>query len=68
MEWLQTNSRRALLIGSGALGLNLLTRLTTGLDLIAAGAFLVRALWFLSQLRSNHRRIMAAAPVFYGGV
>ncbi len=45
-EWLQTNSRRALLIGSGALGLNLLTRLTTGLDLIAAGAFLLLALWF----------------------
>jgi hypothetical protein len=40
-EWLRTASRRALLIGSLALGLNLLTRLTTGLDLIAAGLFLL---------------------------
>jgi hypothetical protein len=45
-EWLQTNSRRALFIGSGALGLSLLTRLTTGLDLIAAGIFVLLALWF----------------------
>ena len=45
-EWLKTNSRRALFIGSGALGLNLLTRLTTGLDLIAAGVFFLLALWF----------------------
>ncbi len=45
-EWLRTNSRRALLIGSCALGLNLLTRLTTGLDLIAAGIFVLLALWF----------------------
>jgi hypothetical protein len=45
-EWLRTNSRRALFIGSGALGLNLLTRLTTGLDLIAAGVFMLLALWF----------------------
>jgi hypothetical protein len=34
-----------LLIGSGALGLNLLTRLTTGLDLMAAAGFLVLVLW-----------------------
>jgi hypothetical protein len=40
-EWLRSGRRRALLIGSGALGLNLLTRLTTGLDLIACGLFLV---------------------------
>ena len=45
-EWLRTNSRRALFIGSSALGLNLLTRLTTGLDLMAAGVFLLLALWF----------------------
>src|SRR4029077_10878976 len=34
-DWLRTGSRRALIVGSAALGLNLLTRLTTGLDLIA---------------------------------
>jgi hypothetical protein len=45
-EWLRTGRQRALVIGSGALGLNLLTRLTTGLDLIAGGGFLLAVLWF----------------------
>ncbi len=45
-EWLRTGSKRALVIGSATLGLNLLTRLTTGLDLIAAGVFLLLVLWF----------------------
>src|SRR5580658_4373460 len=45
-EWLRTGSRRALVAGCGALGLNLLTRLTTGLDLMAAGVFLLFVLWF----------------------
>jgi hypothetical protein len=45
-EWLRADNRRALFIGSAALGLNLLTRLTTGLDLIAAGLFLLAVLWF----------------------
>ncbi len=45
-EWLRKDSRRALWIGSAALGLNLLTRVTTGLDVIAAGAFLLMMLWF----------------------
>src|SRR5438094_10195540 len=45
-EWLRTGNRRALLIGSGALGLNFLTRLTTGLDLLAAGVFLLLILLF----------------------
>jgi len=45
-EWLRTGNRRALLIGSAALGLNLLTRLTTGLDLLAVGCFLLLASWF----------------------
>ncbi len=45
-EWLRTAGRRALFWGSAALGLNLLTRLTTGLDLVAAGVFLVLVLWF----------------------
>ena len=68
-EWLRTGSRRALLIGSGALGLNLLTRLTTGLDLIAAGVFLLAVLWFehasvhaVWQRLLDHCRI--AAPVY----
>jgi hypothetical protein len=45
-EWLRTGSQRALLLGSAALGLNLLTRLTTGLDLLAVGFFLFLVLWF----------------------
>jgi hypothetical protein len=43
-EWLRSGSRRALLIGSGAFGLNLLTRLTTGMDLLAGGFFLLLVL------------------------
>jgi hypothetical protein len=45
-EWQLGGSRRALLLGSTALGLNLLTRLTTGLDLLAAASFLFLVLWF----------------------
>ena len=73
-EWLRTDSRRTLLMGSGALGLNLLTRLTTGLDLMAVGAFILLVLWFerTSQegqwFRSAWRRLLAytkvAAPVY----
>src|ERR1700751_6146751 len=44
-EWLRTGSRRALAIGSIPLGLNLLTRLTTGLDLMAAAGFLFVVVW-----------------------
>ena len=44
-EWLRTGNRRALVIGSTALGLNLLTRLTTGLDLMAAAGFLFVVVW-----------------------
>ena len=45
-EWLRTRHRRALWIGSGALGLNLLTRVTTALDIMAAGIFLLMVVWF----------------------
>ena len=45
-EWLRTRNRRALWIGSAALGLNLLTRVTTGLDVMAAGVFLLLVVWF----------------------
>ncbi len=44
LEWAQTGSRRALLIGAAALGLNLLTRLTTGMDLLACALFVDLAL------------------------
>jgi hypothetical protein len=68
-EWLRTDNRRALFWGSCVLGLNLLTRLTTGLDLMAAGVFVLLALWF-EQVRGRGlwQRVFAyckgAAPVY----
>jgi hypothetical protein len=68
-EWLRTGSKRALFVGSAALGLNLLTRLTTGLDLVAAGIFLLLVLWF-ERVRGRElwQRFVAyckvAAPVY----
>ena len=43
-EWLRTGRTRALLYGSLALGANLLTRLTTALNLAAVGVFLLLVL------------------------
>src|SRR5271167_4781642 len=51
-DWLRTGSRRGLLLGSAALGLNLLTRLTTGLDILAAASFLLLVLW-LERVRGR---------------
>jgi hypothetical protein len=70
-EWVRSGNRRALWVGSCALGLNLLTRVTTALDLIASGIFLLLVLWLDgvrgSQLR---RRTVAyckvAVPVYCG--
>ena len=45
-EWVRNGSRRALLIGSAAFGLNLLTRLTTGMDLLAGILFILLVLRF----------------------
>ncbi len=68
-QWLRTGSRRALFWGSSALGLNLLTRLTTGLDLMAAGVFLLLVLGFERVgSRETWARFIAyckiAAPVY----
>jgi len=53
-------------LGSAALGLNLLTRVTTGIDLIAAGIFLLVVLWFESKLdRSLWQRLIAYAKVAF---
>src|SRR3954471_1464905 len=60
-EWWRSGSRRALLIGSSALGLNLLTRLTTGLDVIAvAGILLLLFCWEKGQ--ENGVPIVGRAP------
>ncbi len=68
-EWLRTGCNRVLWLGCAALGLNLLTRLTTGLDIIAAGIFLLLVLrWERVRGRELWRRFMAyctiAAPVY----
>jgi hypothetical protein len=49
LKWLQTGNRRALFWGSTALGLNLLTRMTTALDLMAAGGLLLLVYLFSNQ-------------------
>jgi hypothetical protein len=68
-EWLLTGNRRVLLIGSAAFGLNLLTRLTTGLDLIAGGVFLLLLSWFdgvrgRELLQRFLSYVKVAAPVY----
>ncbi len=45
-EWLRSESRRALFWGSAAFGLNILTRITAGLDLLAGAAFILLVLLF----------------------
>ena len=53
-KWLVTGSRPALFWGSTALGLNLLTRLTTVLDILAAACFILLALFFTRIEASRH--------------
>jgi hypothetical protein len=68
-EWLRNDSQRTLLFGSGAFGLNLLTRLTTGMDLLAGTLFLLLVLWiegirgpaFWSRCRTY---VATALPVY----
>src|SRR5262249_9061042 len=45
-EWLRSENVRALVWGSTVLGLNLLTRVTSAIDLIVAGVFLLLVLCF----------------------
>ena len=70
LEWVQTGSRRALVIGSAALGLNLLTRLTTGLDLLDCAFFALLALWLAGSrgpaLRHRTKTYAVIALPVYG--
>jgi hypothetical protein len=67
-EWFRTGRKKSLVLGSAALGLNLLTRLTTGLDLIAVGVFLLGVILFeksfarAPKLLGEYLKI--AAPVY----
>jgi hypothetical protein len=63
-EWAESGSRSALVIGSAALGLNLLTRLTTGLDLLSCALFVALALW----LAGTHGPHMIARARVYAAV
>lgn len=65
-EWVRTGSRRALVAGSAALGLNLLTRITTGLDLVAGSLFILLVLCFDSDSgRAFRARCRAYAAVAF---
>jgi hypothetical protein len=68
-EWVRTASRRSLAIGSTAFGLDLLTRLTTGMDLIVGGLFVLLVLLFEGlrgrALWARCREYLAiAAPIY----
>jgi hypothetical protein len=54
-KWLTTGDRHALRWGSAALGLNLLTRLTTALDIVGVVCFLLLAAFFA---RNEHSPLM----------
>jgi hypothetical protein len=69
LDWSRTRKRRALVVAAGALGLNLLTRLTTGLDLLAEMLFVLLVLQFEGvsgrQLWDRCRTYLATAtPIF----
>jgi hypothetical protein len=70
-QWLRNGDRRALWIGSLALGANLLTRLTTGMDLLAVFLFLALISWFGgargAELRSRFTCFAKVALPVYAG-
>ena len=55
-DWLRGGGRRALLVGSAALGANLLVRLTTALDLLAVALFLILASRWTSAQAQPERK------------
>ena len=58
-KWLTTGNRRALFWGSAALGLNLLTRVTTSMDLFAAACFILLTAYFSGRGADEHGKIQA---------
>jgi hypothetical protein len=69
-DWLLSGKRWALVVGSAALGANLLTRLTTGMDLLAVSLFLFLTAWLMSvrgwELRSRAASYARLALPIYG--
>ena len=71
-EWFRTGRLRLLLVGSTALGCNLMIRLTTSLDLGAAAFFMVLLLWMEGPSEGRLRKVWtyarAAAPCYALGL
>lgn len=69
-EWFRGGKRWALVVGSAALGANLLTRLTTGMDLLAVCLFLLLTAWLTNvrgwELRSRAALYARIALPIYG--
>ena len=60
-KWLTTGNRRALFWGSAALGLNLLTRLTTTLDAFGAACFMLLVVFFRQRAADQGEPVDVAA-------
>jgi hypothetical protein len=58
-DWLRSRKRWALVLGAAALGANLLTRLTTGMDLFVVCLFLLLTAW-LTKVRGSELRSRAS--------
>jgi len=54
-DWFRSGSTRSLFFGSMAFGANLLTRLTTGQDLLAGALFILLCLWFDEKRKGTLR-------------
>lgn len=67
-KWLKTRDRRALFWGSAALGLNLLTRLTTALDIFAAACFVLLAGFLSGRNRSERARSVPVREYLRGAL
>ncbi len=69
-RWLLLGERRPLLLGALALGLNLLTRVTTVLDIGACTLFLLLTAWFSADNRLTAARVktwaLTTLPVYAG--
>jgi hypothetical protein len=63
-DWFKNGSNRSLFWGSMALGANLLTRLTTGLDIVAGALFIFLCMWY----EKDRRRGMWGRMIEYGRV
>ena len=67
LRWLRTGEQRALFWGSAALGLNLLTRITTVVDIAGAACFVLLVLWFspgTRRWRITRTFLRTAVPVY----